>query len=589
MSALEVLKAAASVGYGALEGALPPRILRFTLEYGGIADLEAERRRLAALLEAQGFELSYLDEDLPAFLLLQFPGVPRTISTPTLFAMADALARDLGLASCVPDVGSTFVDDPGQDQPITESAIGDGILRLTCFAAKNPALPIAWALESIRADKAWAKTKGAGSLIAQLDTGIAFHPEVDPGAFDLAKAANILDNTSDPTDPLRAGSGNPGHGTATSSVAISRAAGRLSGAAPAATLAPIRCVESVILGVDGAPLAKAIAHARRIGADVISMSLGGPFYHPALGAALERAAKDGIIIVAAAGNCVQPFVVYPASDKNVIALAGVDCDDRPWKGTSRGPKVDVAAPAENVFAARRKPGDGGLGTIEPSQGTSFATALTAGVAALWIARFGRAAVRREAERREITVQELFRSALRASARAPKSGAWDRSKFGSGIVDAEALLDLALADIPAPRPAPTADADQGLEWSVAAVMTEAARRPEDGFDWRRHGAEAVYLATDAWLRTSPTHFMLAESASKPKPTFDLAATAPAYLRDALARGETAPAMRSPIVSEPSRREALRNLGAKSAQGSESSGRISIEAATRNLRNGGMKDL
>jgi hypothetical protein len=589
MSALNVLKAAASVSQGSVEGALPPHIVRFTLEYASKPDLDKERERIRVMLGASGFELDPFDPDLPNFAILQFPGVPRTISAPTLYAMADELTRALGLVSCTPDVGATFVEDPNPIDPITESVIGDAILKITCWADEDTSLSKQWAIDSIRADKAWAKTRGAGIIVAQPDTGIAKHSEVDPSAIDLAKAKNILNNTNDPTDPLPAGSGNPGHGTATSSLVISRKAGMIIGSAPEAMLVPIRCVQSVIIGIDGSPLARAVLHAKRIGADVITMSLGGPFYHAALGEAIKQAVDAGIIVCAAAGNCVQPIVVYPASDPNVIALAGINHDDAPWKGTSRGPKIDVAAPAENVFVARREPGDGGIGTVKPSQGTSFASALTAGVAALWLAHFTRAAVNAEAKKRGITVHHLFRSALRETARPPKSGVWDKNKFGTGIVDAEALLNLALKDIPAPSAMPEAVATDDPELAVTSVMTEAVTRRVDGFDWRRHGAEAVYLATDAWRRASPTHEMLVESARKPRPTFDLDAGAPAVLRTAIAQASDTPAMRPPVVAEARRSDAIRNLAARGRSGTESSARMTVEQARKSLQNGGIDSL
>jgi hypothetical protein len=84
-------------------------------------------------------------------------------------------------------------------------------------------------------------------------------------------------------------------------------------------------------------------------------------------------------------------------------------------------------------------------------------------------------------------------------------------------------------------------------------------------------------------------MLVESSAKPKPSFDLAATAPAFLRNALARGEEAPALRPPVVTEPMRREVVRSLGSKGSDGPESSARISLEAATENLQGGGLNDL
>ena len=343
-------------------------------------------------------------------------------------------------------------------------------------------------------------------------------------------------------------------------------------------MVPIRCVDSVILGIDGTPIARAVLHAKRIKADVITMSLGDPFYSPSLAAAIEQAVNAGIIVCAAAGNCVQPIVVYPAWDPNVIALAGIDHNDKPWKGTSRGPKIDVAAPAENVFVARRTPIDGGVGTVTPSQGTSFATALTAGVAALWIAHFGRDAIRQEAQRRGVTVHHLFRSALRKTARPPKSGAWDSAKFGAGIVDAEALLNLALAQIPAPPPMPAAVATGEPEGALNAVMVEAVSRTEGSeFDWKRHGAEAVYLATDAWRRTSPSQDLLVESPRKPVPSPDLERSMPTVLRTAIGQASDAPAMRPPVVSEGTRREVIRNLGAAGASNTESLAPTSLELA------------
>lgn len=589
MSALDVLKAVAAASQGTVEGGLLPRIVRFTLEYGSAPNLAEESKRIGQFLGTGSVSLEPLDADLPSFLVLQFPDVLRSISTPTLYAMAAELARGLDLVSCVPDVGVPVVVDPGATGSATESVVGDAILNFTCWAQEDDGLPKRWAVESIRADKAWALTKGAGVLIAQPDTGVSLHAELEAGAFDFAKAKNILNNTNDPTDPLSDEAGNPGHGTATSSTAISRLLGVMVGSAPDAQVVPIRCVDSVIFGIDGTPIARAVLHAKRIGADVITMSLGGPFYSPSLAAAIAQAVDSGIIVFAAAGNCVQPIVVYPASDPNVIALAGIDHNDKPWKGTSRGPKIDVAAPAENVFVARRTPSDAGIGTVKPSQGTSFASALTAGVAALWIAHFGRDAIRKQAQKNGVNVHHLFRAALRKTARPPKTGTWDTANFGAGIVDADALLKLPLDKIPAAPPMPEAAATDDPEEALNTVMTEAVSRSQADFDWKRHGAEAVYLATDAWRRSSPSRDMLVESARKPTPSADLFATAPAVLRTAIGQGADAPAMRPPVVGVPARREFIRRLGAQGMGGNESTAATTLEMAQSNLRRGGIDDL
>src|SRR5258706_7844641 len=109
MSALDVLKEVAAVADARTETALPARIIRFALEYESVPDLAAEAARLAAFLQSDRFSLLPLDDDLPRFLVLQFPGVRRTVSTPTLFAMAGEIARALNLVSCVPDVGVPMV------------------------------------------------------------------------------------------------------------------------------------------------------------------------------------------------------------------------------------------------------------------------------------------------------------------------------------------------------------------------------------------------------------------------------------------------------------------------------------------------
>jgi serine protease len=125
--------------------------------------------------------------------------------------------------------------------------------------------------------RAWTRfpSRGKGILIGQPDTGIAEHQEVDRAALDLDRAADILDGDKDPTDPLIPGTANPGHGTGTASVVISREAGVMVGSAPEATLVPIRCTTDVKI-FDGTPVAAAIEHATRVRCDVITMSLGGP-------------------------------------------------------------------------------------------------------------------------------------------------------------------------------------------------------------------------------------------------------------------------------------------------------------------------
>jgi hypothetical protein len=473
-------------------GRLPSGELRFVLEMAeaqNAADLGA---RLEKLLGSSKIVLAPLfpDDDPPSrFLVLRFPGIERTPPNPVLFDAAAYLASEFSLVSVEPDLGSRiYVDpEPAPDHALIESADN---FPFWCWVNDNAPADKRWALKTMRVPEAWALApgKGAGVIIAQPDTGIATHADVETSALRLDLARDIMDDDADPTDPLDPGAANPGHGTGTASVAISRETGAIAGSAPGAQLVPIRCTDDVKI-LDATPLAAAIDHARRIKADVITMSLGG-FPSRALETAVNRAVASGAIVLAAAGNCVFT-VVYPARYDNCTAVAGINNRDAPWKGSCSGSTVDISAPAELVWRAeRRSPNDATTTAVSGGQGTSFAVALTAGAAALWIAHHGRDKVRAEAKQRNVSVQRLFTTALRATSRQPHG--WDSSEFGAGIVNAEKLLALALDKIPQPAAESLAVGATRSHYEKLLEEIEGPHPQASGFDWTRHGLEVASL-------------------------------------------------------------------------------------------------
>ncbi|NAZ86530.1 S8 family peptidase, partial [Kineococcus indalonis] len=351
-----------------------------------------------------------------------------------------------------------------------------------------------WALRALRVPGAWAfseergrPARGSGVVVAQPDTGTTDHPEL--AGVQLVEGFDVLDDDADATDPL--GWGSPGHGTATGSVLVSPSSRVITGSAPRARHLPVRAVESVVR-ITQVSVARAIDGAVARGAHVVTMSLGGiPAF--SLHRALRRAVAADVLVLAAAGNCVR-FVVWPARYDDCIAVGGSTVHDGTWRGSSRGAAVDVCAPAENVLRAVVPAGGA---EVQQGQGTSFAVALTAGVAALWLAHHGRANLVAAAHERGETLQEMFRRLLRATARRPEG--WDPFAYGAGIVDAEALLRAPLdlgggREAAAPPSDPAVRAARSVQSLVAEVAGPEAVQAD--VDWHRFGPEiATALLVD----------------------------------------------------------------------------------------------
>lgn len=467
-----------------------PDRLRFALTFpAGAGDLKDLRARLSVALNSDRFGLEPMFDETepgePVTYTFTPNGLDRTLPEDVLFSIAADLRAELGLIACDPDLGATAYVEPVKDVPAgTEGVVMDAI----CWADGPAPQPATWALDKARVLQAWAKSpgKGKGIIVAQPDTGITNHAEFADTTIDFTKTLNLVDGGTKPTDPLSSSMSNPGHGTGTGSVVASGEGGKMKGSAPKATLVPIRCINDVKI-FNAAPVAKAIDHAVKVGAHVVSMSLGGiPSY--ALRQAIKRAIAKDVILLAAAGNCVG-LVVWPAAYPEMIAVGGTNIHDKKWKGSSHGPAVDFSAPAEHVWKAVATDPANPTTKIEGGQGTSFATALSAGVAALWLGHHGRAKVIQSARVRGVSVQALFKTAVQQTARRP---AGFPSGLGAGVINAEALLDLALNDISsAAVESAFEDASGGIDEALTRLFGPGRADPE--FDWDALGPEVAALA------------------------------------------------------------------------------------------------
>jgi hypothetical protein len=364
---------------------------------------------------------------------------------------------------------------------VTKAELATGTAVRAAYAARPAETPIsvaatnaaavdsqgiAWNVALVRAPEAWDMAGGLAARpwssirVGHIDTGFTRHPVLGFGGgspespFDLIhEGINYREPGALPLDPLDY-AGQPGHGTRTSSVLCGFEQGTLIGVAPGVSVVPYRITDCVVIDTIATHtcFADAINHAANdAGCAVLSVSLGDPCFPPeAVGIQVDAAYEHGVILVAAAGNYTSE-VTYPGRYSRAITAGGITADLIPWTGSSRGARVDICAPAENVFRANMRLVNG---VAQPEtldtggDGTSYATVHVAGAAALWLTY-------RAAELGPLhgswQLVETFRWCLRKSARVP-SPTWDSQSWGAGILDIVALLNCALPNPAELRPA-----------------------------------------------------------------------------------------------------------------------------------------
>jgi subtilisin family serine protease len=307
-----------------------------------------------------------------------------------------------------------------------------------------------WHLDQVKAKDAWRKynVRGRGIVIGQLDTGYTEHAELMVGsAVSPHLGYNFEEGRQSPLEPTE--TIEEGHGAATGSVLVGQPgkqhtipglAAYVEGIAPDAEMIPIRVDKNVwwllspkndVQGIRYAVLDRSV--------DVITMSRGGPS-SAALLDAIRLATSRGVIVAAAAANCNAGCGVFaPAKYPECVCVAGSSIDRRPWESSSRGPEVTIGAPANSVYRAKTTAKQQSYRfDVARSSGTSYATPLVAGAAALWLQHHGG----RQAVAAQVGglagVPIAFKHVLMSSGFEPGVD-WDTTEFGPGILDVSNLL------------------------------------------------------------------------------------------------------------------------------------------------------
>lgn len=332
----------------------------------------------------------------------------------------------------------------------------------TGWRPNDPLLDSEWGLARIGVAEAWDVTRGDSSLIvAVLDTGIdTNHPDLQ-GQF--VGGWDFVGKDSVPQD-------DNGHGTHVSGlVAAAADNGRgISGVAPGARVMPIKVVTATGIG-SHLQIAQGIEYAVHNGARILNLSLGGSEPSETLRRAVAYAWDSGALVVAAAGNENSSAPVYPAAWPNVIGVGATNVDDTRAPFSNFGGYVAISAPGVAILSTTMG------GSYEAWPGTSMATPLVSGVAALLWSRYPNLT--------NAEVRALLLETTDHIGSAGYDGSGWNAEYGHGLVNAARAVGLTIAT-PTPGPArpsptPTACPIPGLLPEEQAVVNwiNAARQTE----------------------------------------------------------------------------------------------------------------
>ncbi|HEX9765195.1 MAG TPA: S8 family serine peptidase [Nitriliruptorales bacterium] len=328
-------------------------------------------------------------------------GVPLIVrfdpAAPSSERVDDLRDRGLQLVDQLPGSDFALAVPTSGARPAPGGAI-EALEPLTTYRAmgvpNDTAFDSQWHLPAIDAVSAWDTTVGTGTVVAVLDTGIAFE---DHGPFhqapDLAGSAfvagwDFVDGDAHPNDEN-------GHGThvASTIAATTNNGYGVAGVAPGVTIMPIRVLDHNGDGSDWAA-AQGLRFAADHGADVANLSFGSDTTSSVMADAVAYARSLGVTVVAASGN-ESGAVSSPARMEGVVAVGAVRFDLTRAGYSNFGPSLDLVAPGGDLSVDQNQDGYGDgilqedLDPFDPSvfrlvfrQGTSMATPQVSAVAAL---------------------------------------------------------------------------------------------------------------------------------------------------------------------------------------------------------------
>ena len=336
-----------------------------------------------------------------------------------------------------------------------------------------------WHLRELDVASVHRITRGAGVVVAVIDSGVeASHPDLSGQVLKgigIGGAAGPEGGSIDPD----------GHGTAVAGIIAAKggADNRALGIAPAAKILPVRLSKSgAVGGFSSRDVADAIRWAADNGADIINLSIADDrevlSYERE---AIAYAQSKDVVVVAGAGNRNEGHTVIGAygAVPGVLCVAATGPSGKLWPYSVTGDRVALAAPGQDIVSTGSRRAGSKTGYVSGS-GTSFATAVVSGAAALVRSKFP-----------DLSAADVINRLIATATDAGAPGRDD--EYGFGRLDLRRALT---ADVAHVETNPLGDAAAAP--AASEQGDDDASRPDDRWGWGFYLLAALALCLLLWV-------------------------------------------------------------------------------------------
>jgi serine protease len=217
-----------------------------------------------------------------------------------------------------------------------------------------------WGISAVHAPLVWNIVTGHGVGVCVVDSGIDYnHPDLD----DLyAGGWDFVNNDNDPWDDF-------GHGTHCAGTVAAETNGLgVIGASYDVTLYAAKVLDDQGSGWSDDVMA-GVQWAWDNGAQIASLSLGGPSGSPTEQAFYQSIYDDGLLVICASGNAGTGTIDYPARYSSTVCVGSVGMSLIRSTFSQYGPQMELVAPGEFVLST--VPLGTGYETYVVENGTPF--------------------------------------------------------------------------------------------------------------------------------------------------------------------------------------------------------------------------